>query len=95
VIGKEFKEGLCNIADSLSHSKGEILDVGEMLPSTEVADSDSKALYDALYKAKIEEDTEKMRIILEEIGKIENLDNFAIEKELTERAIAEFLKKFK
>jgi len=92
--GKEFKEGLDRTISSMAQSKGNIVDVGEMLPKTEVADSDLKALYDALYKAKLEEDTDKMGIILEEIEKIEEIDYSVIERELTERAIAEFLKKF-
>jgi len=90
--GKEFQNKLEKLGNSLSKAKGEILETQDMLPKTEVADSDLKALYDALYKAKLEEDTGKMQIILEEIEKISEVNETVIKKELAKRAIEGFIK---
>ncbi|MBT6045723.1 MAG: hypothetical protein HOG49_02775 [Candidatus Scalindua sp.] len=91
--GKEFQKKLERIGSSLSRAKGEILKAQEMLPKTEVADSDLKALYDALYKAKLENDIGKMQVILEEIEKISEVTKTVVEEELGKRAIAGFVEK--
>ena len=91
--GKEFQDNLKKLADSLDGVKGEMLDTQEKLPKTEVADSDLKALYDALYKAKLENDIGKMQVILEEIEKISEVTKTVVEEELGKRAIAGFVEK--
>jgi len=90
--GKEFLSKLDKLGESLSKAKGEILDTQEMLPKTSVADSDLKALYDALYKAKLEEDQGKMEVILEEIGKISEVTEMGVKEELAKRIANEFMK---
>jgi hypothetical protein len=89
--GKEFQDNLKKLADSLDGVKGEILDTQEMLPKTEVADSDLKALYDALYRAKLEGDMGKMQIILEEIEKVSEVNETAVKEELAKRVISNFI----
>jgi len=90
--GKNFQKKLEKSSSSLSKAKGEILESQEMLPKTEVADSSLKALYDALYKAKLENDMGKMQIILEEIEKVSNSSLSDIKRELASRKINEFVK---
>jgi len=93
--GKELQKRLKDISDSISKVKGQNLDTNEMLPETKVADSDLKALYDALYKAKLEEDIDKIQLILDEVQKITEVDRSGIEEELKKRAIETFLKQIK
>ena len=89
--GKEFQDKLKKIGNSLSSAKGQILKIEQMLPKTEVADSDLKALYDALYKAKLEKDVNKMQIILEEIEKIVEINILEVQRELGDREIKGFI----
>jgi len=90
--GKEFQKDIDKMGRTISKAKGEILNQEQLLPNLKVASSNLNALYDALYLAKLEEDTEKMEIIIEEILNIADVNISEIIEQIADRKVNEFLK---
>jgi len=85
-----LREELDILDAAVSSLRGAILEKEMMLPKNQVADNDLNALYDALYIAKKQEDTEKIQVILDEIKNFDVTDE-EIVSEIVDREADNFL----